>query len=99
MLKETELTCRTIEGEEEDNYWKMVVEDMKKSREKRSGGGRGRGRGRGGRRGGRGDRNFKRKRPWEGPKKDSNNTDDAPTNEHKRFGDESADAKKTKVEE
>jgi len=100
LIKEVESTCRAIEGEEEENYWKMVEEDMKKQRERRGGGGRGgRGRGgRGGRRGGgRNDRNFKRKRPWEDNKKENTNAEHR--NEHKRFDDESADTKKAKVEE
>lgn len=90
---ETEL--KVIEGEEEDKYWKMVAEDMKKQRQRRAGGGRGR---RDGRRG-RGDKNFKRKRQWEDSRHaNSDSKTDKPTNEHKHFDNET-DSKKAKVEE
>jgi len=92
-INDVESELKAIEGEEEDNYWKMVAEDMKKQRQRRAGGGRGRGRG--GRRG-RGDKNFKRKRQWEGS---NDRKTDKPSGEHKHFDDGVSNEKKTKVEE
>lgn len=94
MINDVESELTVVEGEEEENYWKMVAEDMKKQRQRRAGGGRGRGRGRRGRgdgRRGRGDKNFKRKREWEDRSVDSNT--------EKTFKNDVTEAKKAKVEE
>ncbi|XP_057304678.1 lupus La protein homolog B-like [Hydractinia symbiolongicarpus] len=102
MINGVESTLRVIEGEEEENYWKMVDEDMKKQRQNRGGRGRDRGRGRSR---GRGEKNFRRKRQWEDGKKEESG--EQANNEHKRFNDDEtkatektleSDAKKAKVE-
>jgi len=111
MLKEKELECRVIEGEELEKYWKMTEEEMAK---RKSGGGRNNGRGGG--RGGRGGYNKKRQqnnrygnRKRSRDNRDNNDSRDNntsqetenPKGEHVRFdgdADGGSDAKKVKSE-
>jgi len=77
IVKETEIEVKVLEGEEDENYWKMAEEEIKKRKAmpKAPRGNRGGRGGRGGRRGGRGGgkRQFndnkryggKRKREWD----------------------------------
>lgn len=106
IIEEAEVEVKVLEGEEEENFWKMAIEDDKKRNANRNQGrfGRGRGRGRGGRGGkfrGGNKREFRHKRRWEDGKKD----DRTQENEHKKFDDnseshteKSSPAKKQKVE-
>lgn len=97
VIKEKELETRVIEGEEEENFWKMAaIDDQKRlnsSSQRRN------------QKGGRNQRNKDggrhRKRPWQNKEKEEQNKDldTTPQNEHKKFDsdDEGVASEQTKT--
>lgn len=100
MVKENELEVRVLEGEEEENYWKMAEEEInKKKQQPKNRPFRG-GRGRNKKQFGDNNRYGKRKRQWDGPRKGGNNAnkeggDEKPSGDHVRFDSTETNDKKT----